>query len=243
MDRHETALEHGTPAGEVALLVDGDALGGVVGMRHDHARDPRRERRVDDGVDLFPTEMPGGEGQVVARNHLEHSREAALGQPHRLARDPGRGELVLDRAPDRLLGRVEAGAARLVLGVDGRQPDDPGASSGCDLDRLSVQAADAGIQRDRAQGVHARYGTAHDGRPLRRRGIVGLEHEAREPELGEAASEAEIVDPPRCEVGLDVDVEVVGAANELARAGRRLGALSDRGRQGARPPRARAVIP
>ena len=106
--------------------------------------------------------------------------------------------------------------ARLVLGVDGRQPDDPRATPRRDLDRLRVQPADAGVQRDRAESIHARHGGAHDGRPLRRRRVVRLEHESRQPELGEAPGEPEIVDPPLRQIRLDVDVEVVRAANQLA---------------------------
>ena len=100
--------------------------------------------------------------------------------------------------------------ARLVLGVDRRQPDDPRTAAGRDLDGLRVQPADAGVERDRPERVDARHGAAHDGRALRGRRVVRLEHEARQPELGEAAGEREIVDAPLREVGLDVDVEVVG---------------------------------
>ena len=44
-----------------------------------------------------------------------------------------------------------------------------------------------------------------------------LEHEARKPELGEPMREPEVVDAPLREIGLDVDVQVVRAADELAR--------------------------
>jgi hypothetical protein len=47
---------------------------------------------------------------------------------------------------------------------------------------------------------------------------VRLEHEAREAEVGEAMRETEIVDAPLRKVRLDVDVQVVGATDELARA-------------------------
>jgi hypothetical protein len=69
---------------------------------------------------------------------------------------------------------------------------------------------------------------------------VRLEHEAREAELGEAAGEPEVVDAPLREIRLDVDVQVVGAADELARAGD--GSVCRR-RQGALPPRAPAASP
>ena len=205
------------------------------------ARDAGRERGVDDGVDLGPAEVPRREHEIVARDDVEHLREP-------VRRVSTTGPLATPTAANSSWIARQTGCfaglgpvlARLVLGVDRRQPDDPRASPGRDLDRLRVQSADAGVERDRAQSVHARHGAAHDGRPLRRRRVVRLEHEAREPELGEAAREPEIVDAPLREVRLDVDVEVVGAADELACARRR---LSGRRRQEARPPRARAAFP
>ena len=169
-------------------------------------------------MDLGAAEVPGREHEVVARDDLEHLREPVLRQLHRRARDAGRGELVLDLAPDRLLRGLGPVLARLVLGVDRRQPDDPRAFARRDLDRLRVQPADAGVERDRAERVDARHRRAHDGRSLGRRHVVRLEHEARQPELGEAAREPEVVDAPLREIRLDVDVQVVGAADELARA-------------------------
>ena len=44
-----------------------------------------------------------------------------------------------------------------------------------------------------------------------------LEHEARQPELGEAASQGEVVDPALDHVGPDMDVKVVCAANQIPR--------------------------
>src|SRR5262245_33251357 len=54
VDRGEAALEHGPAVGELALLVDRNALRGVVRMRHDDARHARGERRLDHRVDLLP---------------------------------------------------------------------------------------------------------------------------------------------------------------------------------------------
>ena len=155
--------------------------------------------------------------------------------------DAGGRELVLDLPPDGLLGRLGAILAGLVLGVDRRQPDDARASSRRDLDRLRVEPADAGIQHDRAERIHAGHGRPHDGRALGGRHVVRLEHEARQPELAEAARQREVVDAPLRQVRLDVHVQVVGPAHELARAGRRLS-----GRhfgQEALPPRAREASP
>ena len=184
-------------------------------MGHDHAGDTGGESRVDDGMDLGPAEVPGGEHEPVAGDDVEHLREAALRQLHRPVRHSHRRELLLDRPPDRLLRRLRTLLVRLVLGVDRRQPDDPRASPGRDLDGLRVQSADAVVERDRAQCSDARHGGTHNRRPFRRRRVVRLEHEARQPELGEAPGEAEVVDAPLGQVWLDVDVKVVGAADEL----------------------------
>ncbi|HEY3614642.1 MAG TPA: hypothetical protein VGK92_13090 [Gaiellales bacterium] len=113
-----------------------------------------------------------------------------------------------------------------------------------DLHRLRVEAADAGVERDRAERVDARHRGAHDGRALRRRHVVRLEHEAGEAELREAPRERDVVDPPLREIRLDVDVQVVGAAHELAGALRRHRVLSGRRRaQAALPLPGRAACP
>ena len=230
----------GSALGELALLVDRDSLCRIVRVGHDHAGDAGGESRVDDAVDLGPAEVPRREHEVVACDDVEHLREAARRQLHRPVRDADLRELVLDRSPDRLLRGLRAVLARLVLGVDRRQPDDPCAFAGRDLDRLCVESTDAGVERDRAERAHVRHGAAHDGRALRCRHIVRLEHEAFQPELGEASREPEVVDATAREIGLDVDMEVVGAADELTRASGRLSVLR---RQGVLPPRAPEVCP
>ena len=128
-------------------------------MRHDDVRDPGGERGVDGGVDLGPAEVPGREHEIVAR---DDRRARSRGRPSvsrtgSLA-DAGCDELVLDLPPDRLLGGLRPVLARLVLGVDRRQPDDPRAAARRDLDRLRVQPADAGVERDRAERVDAGHG-------------------------------------------------------------------------------------
>ncbi len=213
-------------------------------MRHDDVGDSRGKRRVDSGMDLGSAQMPGREHDVVTGDDREHASEPLLGQGHRCACDAGRRELVLDLAPDRLLGGLGAVLARLVLGVDGRQPDDPRAFTGRDLDRQRVQPADTGVQRDRAERIDTGHRRAHDGRSLGRGHVVRLEHEARQAELGEAAREPEVVDPPLREIRLDVDVQVVGTAHELSCAGTGPARLSDRSfGQEARPPRVPEVSP
>ena len=62
-----------------------------------------------------------------------------------------------------------------------------------------------------------------------------LEHEAGKAELGEAVRKVDVVDAALRQVGLDVDVQVVGATDELA------GAVS--GLQAALPLRGRAASP
>ena len=234
MDRREATLQHRASLGELALLVDRNALRRIVRMRHDHVLDAGSERRVDGAVDLRAAEVSRREHDVVARDDVEHLREAAVHQLHGLASHAGGDELLLNRPPHRLLRRLGAVLARLVLGVDRRQPDDPRTAAGRDLDRLRVEPADARVERDRAEDIDTRHGVAHDGRALRRRRVVRLEHEPGKPELGEPAREPEVVDPPLREIRLDVDVEVVRAADELTRASRR---LNGRRRQATPPPR------
>ena len=156
MDRREAALEHGAARSQLALLVDGHALRRVVRVRHDDLRDARGERGLDRRVDLGAAEVARREHEVVAGDDREHAREAVRRDAHGLAADAGGRELVLDLAPDRLLGRLRAVLARLVLGVDGRQPDDARTAARGDLDRLRVQPADPGVERDRAERVARR---------------------------------------------------------------------------------------
>ena len=190
-------------------------------MRHDDVLHPGGERRSDDGVDLGATEVPCCEHEVVPGDNREDLRERLIRQLHRPGRDAGRRELVLDLAPRRRLRRPRPVFTRLVLGVHRRQPDDARALARCDLDRQVVQPPDAGVERDRAESVDAGNGRTHDGRALRRRHVVRLQHEARKPELGEPMREPEVVDAPLREIGLDVDVQVVRAADELTCPGRR----------------------
>ena len=175
----------------------------------------------------------------MARDHFKHPSDTAGREQHRPGGDADRLELLLDDAPDRLLVGRRPVLTRLVLGIDGRQPDNPRAAARGNLHRLRVQPADAGVQRNRAEHIDARGRSANDGSPLGGREVVRLEHEAGKPELGEAPGEREVVDPPRREIGLDVDVQVIRAANELAPA---RGRLSARSLQGAPPPRAREAF-
>ena len=185
-------------------------------MRHDDVGDTGGERRVDDGLRSRP-----GRG----------ARSRARGRGARRPRAPSRG-----RPPSAAPARSRRRPPRTRPGSSAR----PAASRASgpsslasfsastvgsqtirappprrDLDRQRVQSADAGVERDRAERADARHGGAHDRRALRRRRVVRLEHEARQPELGEAAREPEIVDAPLREVRLDVDVQVVGAADKL----------------------------
>src|SRR5207244_12644214 len=88
-----------------------------------------------------------------------------------------------------------------------------------------VEATDTGVEGDRAERIDARHGPAHDGGALGRRRVVRLEHKAGEPELGETVRKVDVVDVALREVGLDVDVQVIGATDELAGATRRLQAV------------------
>ncbi len=208
-------------------------------MRDDDLGDSGRKGRSDRAVNLGAAEVARREHEPVPGHDLEHRCQPVV-EPHRIGPDSGGLELILDRPPDRLLGGLRPVFARLVLGVDGREPDDPRAAPSRDLDRLRIETADARVERDRAEGPDPGHRRAHDGGSLGRRRVVRLEDEARQAELGEPPGEPEIVDPARRQVRLDVNVEVVAATNELAGAG---GWLSDLRRQAANPPRAPAASP
>ena len=170
-------------------------------------------------MDLGSSEVTCREHEVVACDDVEHAGKPVLCHPHGLARNAGRHELVLDLAPDRLLGGLRAVLARFVLGVDGRKPDDPRPTARCDLHRQRVQPTDTRVERDRAERVDTGNRRAHDSGALGGRNVVRLEHEPCQPDVGEAAGKGKIVDPPLRQIGLDVDVQVVGAANELTSPG------------------------
>ena len=121
---------------------------------------------------------------------------ARLGQPRRRRRGPAparRRPLLANSSwirarPAAWSPARPPSAACLVLGVDGRQPDDPRAPRAPrSRRRLRVQPADARVERDRAERVDPGHRRAHDRGALGGRHVVRLEHEAREPELGEAA--------------------------------------------------------
>ena len=118
---------------------------------------------------------------------------------HRLELEARRAQLALELHPDRdLRPRRELRLlAALVDGVDGREPDGARALARGDLDRDGVHPADGAVERDRPEHLDAGDGRAHDRRALRRRGVVRLQLEPAEPQLGEAACERQVVDPPR----------------------------------------------
>ena len=83
-----------------------------------------------DDLDLGGAEVTRCEDEVAAGDHLEHGREVGhrstvLDDRHGVVAETERGELVLDLTPERLFTRrrprIRLG---LVLGVDGREPDD-----------------------------------------------------------------------------------------------------------------------
>ncbi len=158
-------------------------------MRDQYVRDARRQRGLDRHRDLCPTEMPGRDDQLMACDDSEHRLERRRRDRHRPARNARGNELVLNLSPDRLLRRLRPVLTRLVLRVDRRQPHDPRPTPRRDLHGLRVQPTDAGVERDRPEGIDPRHGRAHDRRALGRRHVVRLEHEPREPELGEPARE------------------------------------------------------
>ena len=120
-------------------------------MGDDDLRDAGRERRVDDRVDLGAAEVAGREHEAVAGDDLEHARAGSSSRRTGPPATPAASNSSWIVAPDRLLGRLRAVLARLVLGVDRRQPDDARAAPRGDLHRLRVQPADARVERDRAE--------------------------------------------------------------------------------------------
>jgi hypothetical protein len=191
----------------------------------DDAPDARLGGGVDDREDLVARQVAGGEHEVVAgdgRDHLVrlgYEGAAAVDDRHRRGHDPGLAQLELEAHPDRHLA-VRVGREHLVLlvlGADGREPHDPRALARGDLDRHRVQPADGAVQRERADGVDLGHRLAYHARALGGRGVVRLEAEAGQAELGEAPRERDVADAPLHDVGRDVDVNVVRAAHDLAR--------------------------
>ena len=91
--------------------------------------------------------------------------------------------------------------ARLVDGVDRRQPHSAGAFSGGDFDRERIESATALLSTIPPSTFTPgrRFGRP---RALGGWGVVGLQHEAGHSELSEAPGEREVVDPPRTTSGL-----------------------------------------
>ena len=90
VDRREAPLEHRAARRQLALLVDGNSLRRIVGMRDHHVGDAGGERRVDGVVDLGAAEVARREDELVPRDHVEHPRETVLRHRHRRAPDTGR---------------------------------------------------------------------------------------------------------------------------------------------------------
>ena len=169
----------------------------------------------------------GGEDQPVARDRAEH--RARLRQQlavRRRSRAPARSRAraraaraggsptaaPCRRASARVRPAVSAGESTVGIQTM-RAPS-----------RAAISTASgfipptAWFSVERPDHLDARDDAGDDLRALGRRGVVRLEREAGEPELGEAAGERDVVDPPRRHVGRDVDVQVVRALDEHARA-------------------------
>ena len=170
--------------------------------------------------------MTGREHEAVPGDRAEHGprlgQHGAVGvdDRHRLELEARRAQLALQLHPDRdpRPRRELRLLAALVDGVDGREPDGARALARGDLDRDGVHPADGAVERDRTEHLDAGDRRAHDRRALRGRGVVRLQLEPAQPELGEAACERHVVDPPRNDVRRDVHVRVERAAQERARA-------------------------
>ena len=170
-------------------------------------------------------EVAGGEDQAVACDRAQHvsrlgqKAPVGIGDVHRVDAEAEAAKLVLEPRPlGHLVPVPRLGPPGRLRGrVDGRHPDDPCALARGDLDREGVHAADRPVEGERADDLAPPGRGRHDLRALGGRRVVGLEGEAREPELGEALREREVVDPPPRHVRSDVDVQVVGTLDEHAR--------------------------
>ena len=212
--------------GQRRLVGGADALGRELGVGDDDRLHARGHGRVDDGEDLVAREVPGGEHEVVARDHVDDLQQ--LGERVAVRVDDGdgagvdarRAQVELEAHPYRhvAVGVGVLDLADLVLGADGGEPHDARALAGGDLDRGGVEAADRVVERDRAERRDARHGGGDDRGALGGGGVVRLQPEAGEAELEAALGQLEVGDPARGEVGRDVDVRVEPAADELPRA-------------------------
>ena len=154
--RREAALEHRAARRQRDLIVDRQVLRRELRVRDDDVADAARERRVDDREDLVAAEVAGREHELMARDdadHVEQRRQRRAGvveHRHRRRLEPDLAQLALDPHPHRRVGVLAVARAGFVDGVDRRQPHDPRALARRDLHRERVEAADGGVQRDRA---------------------------------------------------------------------------------------------
>ena len=199
-------------------------------MRDDDLVDARLERGVDDGERLVAAEVAGREDEPVPRDarstcaRLGKELAVVPGHLHRLDPEPELAQLLLEARPLRNL------VAGLRLGAAGRLADEStvGSQTMRAPSRAAISTASGFIPPTAwfsdSVPITSTPGRARDDLgALGRRGVVRLEREAREAELGEAPREGDVVDPPRRHVRPDVHVEVVRAADERA------GALARRG--------------
>jgi hypothetical protein len=198
-------------------------------VRDDHAPDACRQGDVADGEDLVPAEVAGRQHEAVLGDQLADGPQRRE-RPCLLVEDLDRGrlepllgQLALQGEPHRWRRsrrQVVRGPA-VVGGVDGRHPDDPRAEARRDLDRHRVETAQRGVEADRADGVNTGHSGVHHARALGGRNVVRLEDEARQADLVEATRQLEVGDAALHDVGRDVDVGVVGAADDVPGPGRR----------------------
>ena len=115
--------------------------------------------RHRDDFDLGGAEVTRCEDEVAASHHAQHGLEGRDRRPpSTTATDsspsPRAANSFLISPPERLLARRQVPhRLGLVLGVDGREPDDARALSRRDLDCDSVEPADAAVQGDAAEHV------------------------------------------------------------------------------------------
>ena len=193
-------------------------------MRDDDVVDALLERSLDDCEGVVAREVARREDEVVARDRTQHvprrRQEPTFGvrDVNRVDAQPKIAKLVLEARP---LGNLVAllrlvSSCRLGRGVDGGHPYDARTLACGDLDREGVHAADRPVEGQRAEDVDAGYERGDDLRALCCRGVVGLQREPGEPEVGEVPCERVIVDPPHGHVRSHVDVEIVRPFHEPA---------------------------
>jgi len=125
-------------------------------------------------------------------------------------------EILLQRQPCGRRGALREFAVLgpVILRVQRRHPQDPGALACRDLHRERVHAADGGVKGERAEHPEfAAKDLVDHGGAFRGGHMVRLEHEAGQADIPAATCELQVGDTPPHHVRRHVHVQVVGASD------------------------------